>query len=186
MVDIVGLALEDAGITDGHAHAAKGGDALIDLPFCPPGHFGAGEDSVQQLPHQGFGFGAGFQLVQPGPDEAALQKLEYQKIAAQGLDDVVDDEDHLVREGEVVALLLDGGAGIVQQLITDLPQQCLRDGSLIGEVEIERSLRHLGALGDVRNAGLGRAAFQKQFISCVQQGFALFLLFSFHGTHSGF
>ena len=123
--------------------------------------------------------------IQPGPDKAALQEAEHQGVRAQGFDDMVDDKDHLVGEaGKLGSVLLGGGTGVVQQLVAHPGQQGLRDRTLIGKIEVERALAHLGAGGDILHAGLGGAPLQKQLVSCVQKRTALFLFLSFHGAHS--
>ena len=68
---------------------------------------------------------------------------------------MVDDKDHLVGEaGKLGSVLLGGGTGVVQQLVAHLGQQGLRDRTLIGKIEVERALAHLGAGGDILHAVL--------------------------------
>ena len=81
-------------------------------------------------------------------------------------------------------VLLGSGAGVVQQLVAHPGQQGLRDRTLIGKIEVECALAHLGAGGDILHAGLGGAPLQKQLVSCIQKRAALFLFLSFHGAHS--
>ena len=81
-------------------------------------------------------------------------------------------------------VLLGSGTGVVQQLVAHPGQQGLRDRTLIGKIEVERALAHLGAGGDILHAGLGGAPLQKQLVSCIQKRAALFLFLSFHGAHS--
>ena len=183
-VDVVGFAFEDGRIAHRHAHAAEGGDALVDLPLGAAGHFRAGEDGVEQFAHQRLGLAGGFDLVQPRPDEAALQKAEQQGVLPQGLDDVIDHEDHLVREAVQPGGVLTGGHSVVQQLIAHPRQQRLGHRALVGKVEIERALADLCAGGDLLYAGLGSTPLQKQLICGVQKRPALLLLFAFHGAHA--
>ena len=81
-------------------------------------------------------------------------------------------------------VLLGSGTGVVQQLVAHPGQQGLRDRTLIGKIEVECALAHLGAGGDILHAGLGGAPLQKQLVSCIQKRAALFLFLSFHGAHS--
>ena len=183
-VDVVRLALQDGRVAHRHAHAAQCGDALIDLPFGAAGHFGAAHNGLQQGAHQRLSLTGSFDLVQAGPDETAFQKAEHEGVPAQRFNDVVDDEDHLVRKGGEALGLFTGGAGVVQQLVAHAGQQSLRHGTFVGKVEIKGALAHLGAGGDILYAGLGGPPLQKQFICRIQKRPALLLLFAFHGAHA--
>ena len=185
VVDVVGFALQYRGVAHRYAHTAQGGDALVDLPLGAARHLGAAHHGLEDLAHQRLGLPAGFDLIQPGPDKAALQEAEHQGVRAQGFDDMVNDKDHLVGEaGKLGGVLLGSGTGVVQQLVAHPGQQGLRDRTLIGKIEVERALAHLGAGGDILHAGLGGAPLQKQLVSCIQKRAALFLFLSFHGAHS--
>ena len=95
VVDVVGFALQYRGVAHRYAHAAQGGDTLVDLPLGAARHLGAAHHGLEDLAHQRLGLAAGFDLIQPGPDKAALQEAEHQGVRAQGFDDMVDDKDHL-------------------------------------------------------------------------------------------
>ena len=183
-VDVVGFAFKDGRVAHRHAHAAQRRDALVDFALGQAGHFGAGHDGVEQFAHQRLGFAGGFDLVQPRPDEAALQKTEHQGVVPQGLNDVVDDEDHLVGKIHQRAGALTGRHGVVQQLVAHAGQKRLGHSTFVGKIEIEGAFAHLGAGGDILHAGLGCAPFQEQLVCCIQKRPALFLLFAFHGIHA--
>ena len=81
VVDVVRLALQYRGVAHRYAHTAQGGDALVDLPLSAARHLGAAHHGLEDLAHQRLGLAAGFDLIQPGPDKAALQEAEHQVSA---------------------------------------------------------------------------------------------------------